>query len=480
MSKAPQESLWPYAWRLAVATLLYLAAILVHVPYLNGNPEWLRPYRPWSEWLRPGAEWCVARAIALTVTILVAIGYVAWRGGRHPRAAGGFLACLMALAILLQVAVVMMNIEGWYLLVQRVHNPTATGYFLDACKVQGVGEFLRTYTDHMSQFTMRPSTHPPGSTLFFWAALRLTQSWPFSYERYGQYVRLFPRLDIAWISPRLFARCFYDTLALLAACAATLPVVYVLGRMLHDHRTALRAAVLYAVTPVFSVRVPFLDHFYPAITVLGFCAFYHALRRNDCRWAAGSGAVLALGVFMSFGLLAMVVFCTAFAICEGRTLGARRLARLEGAFFCGLVIPFVLLRGLCGFDIVEAFQRAMANHAKIIGHRTYWLWAAYGPYEFFSWLGVPVAALFFRRLFRARHPDALLTACVATLLFVDFSGKSLGEVERIWLFLAPYVVLLASAELSTEDRGKGFWGVFALQSLSVIVFGAAFEGSGTA
>jgi len=452
---------------LAVVTIAYLVAFLHCLPNLNGNWEWFHPYRPGP----------ITHGMSFVFVACAAIGCVAWWGARRRGRGVVALGAVSVLAVVLQVAVVSMNEEGWYLLVDRAYKPGRTGYYQDARGIRDVRGFLGTYAERMPQFTMRSSTHPPGSVLFFWAVLRVTEGWRFPAGTAALYARGWPWLDISRVSRHVFTECSYTAFAVMLASTATLVSLYWLGRMRGDRRVALRACVLYSVMPVFAIRVPYIDHFYPAVTVLGFCAFCAALRRNRLRWAALAGVLLAVGVFMSFGLLAMIVFCATFALCERGGLRVRDLARLGGAFVCGLVIPFVLLRFCCGFDIVEVFQRAMENHRGIVWDRTYSLWLAYNPYEFFAWLGIPVAALFLRAAFGKRRHDALWIACAVTLVLLNFSGKSLGEVERLWLFMAPYVVLLAASELTARGREALFWIVFVLQCLSIAAFNSVISGA---
>jgi len=452
---------------LAAVTCFYLSAFLLQVPNLNGNWEWFRQYRPLP----------IAHGLSFVVAVCCAIGGLAWRGRRQSGRYGGWwIVGLGVLAIGLQAAVVSMNSEGWYWFVERVYKPGRTGYFADARRIDTVGEFLRTYVERMPRFTMRTSTHPPGSALFFWAVLRAAEKCPHLCERLRPPKDVPAWLNVAHVPPRILAQCALGAIALLVASASALGPLYLLGRMLYSHRTALTACVFYTVTPVFAIRVPYMDHVYPVITVLSFCAFLRAVERKDCRWAAASGGALSVGVFMSFGLLAMGVFCAAFLLARRPDFNRRGLLRLMGAFVCAFVVPFVLLRVFAGFDVVDSFRQAMENHRRIAGERTYALWVAYNPYEFFSWLGIPVTWLFLRAAFGKRRVDALWTASVVTLIFLNVSGKSLGEVERLWLFMAPYVVLVAAAELARERDASGFWTVFALQCASVCAFNSAISG----
>jgi hypothetical protein len=73
--------------------------------------------------------------------------------------------------------------------------------------------------------------------------------------------------------------------------------------------------------------------------------------------------------------------------------------------------------------------------------------------------------------------SALAWAWWATIVALDLSGKNLGEVARLWIFLTPFAVPPAAAAF--ERLGSLRWPVFVLQvllALQTIVFIANVQG----
>jgi len=79
-----------------------------------------------------------------------------------------------------------------------------------------------------------------------------------------------------------------------------------------------------------------------------------------------------------------------------------------------------------------------------------------------------------------RQPgEAWLPAVLLTVLALDLSGVTRGEVSRLWLFLMPSLVLAASASLTRWEKERrlpalpwGFWSVSVLLLAQLVLFGA--------
>ncbi|MDE2471232.1 MAG: hypothetical protein KGL35_21485, partial [Bradyrhizobium sp.] len=111
---------------------------------------------------------------------------------------------------------------------------------------------------------------------------------------------------------------------------------------------------------------------------------------------------------------------------------------------------------------------------QIIGGRTAWLWMAINPLEMAVAMGLPAAVFLLGRILddlRKRRFDALLIAWLSALLMLNFSGASLGEVARLWIFAMPVGVALAVERLdSSSRRGRlVIGGCLLIQAVSCIM-----------
>jgi hypothetical protein len=127
--------------------------------------------------------------------------------------------------------------------------------------------------------------------------------------------------------------------------------------------------------------------------------------------------------------------------------------------------------------------------------RSYHLWLLYHLYDFFVFLGIPLALLFVLAVVRGlqeslrcisrglrvarRVPrpgpavDALAIGLGIGLLILDLSGTSRGEVARVWLFLTPFAALVAVrglARLRVGPMAIAFVGL--LLALQLFTFNA--------
>ena len=86
------------------------------------------------------------------------------------------------------------------------------------------------------------------------------------------------------------------------------------------------------------------------------------------------------------------------------------------------------------------------------------------PYEYFVWADLaavtfavgPAVIAGLRRCISAPRllPGALVLAAAAAIIAADVSGLSKGEVERIWL---PFAVWLVAACAALPSRQAGYW-----------------------
>jgi hypothetical protein len=341
----------------------------------------------------------------------------------------------------------------------------------------GHSEFARTVTTrHLrprdliadyEQFIEAPDqefarSKPPGNLLVYWAAARAAEAlmphvWDPPMPTDSIYVTNVYHWRLANFATLLFP---------LLSCSVLLPLAW-LGAQLLGEKHALWPALLYLLVPSTALVPLHLDQvLYPLLACSLWSLAFAAVRagkRAGLLLGAAVGAVAWISIFVSFSLLPALPLALAFAVAALRVEQRKRLRTLMGplggAAGAFLSLSLVVWTAI-GYDPLERFRRAMDNHSR---------WKAWEESsrlpatftnlaEFGYWLGVPLVLLFaFGILTALRRPAASdadrswqvpvsIGTClvlVATALF----GRTLSEVNRLWIFFVPAIALVAAQAL---------------------------------
>ena len=387
------------------------------------------------------------------------------------------LTLCVLLAMGLQLCVMHLGIAGSLESVLGVVVPRANAYHQRALSVSNVSALLANYHTELVQrdFAVQLSTHPPGPILLFWAFDRLASAhaegtlalmrWlsPGLSQTLGwePYPLLWARLGLkggnlagAWLAS-MFLR--------FAACAAVVPA-YLLARLLYSKRVALMGACLCAVLPGLYLFSPGIDQVFP---VLALFMAYFALRAVCARSMVSAilaGLTLFIGMFFSLAFLVVLVFLiassTLWMLQERRMGDSQKLAwtpyvRTAVGALVGFLVPILLLLVVFGYNSFAVWPECSRHndyyHAQ--SGREYWDWILVNPIEFALCLGLPAMCLFlwragaeFLAVLRDRsiqRTDVVALAFAGIFLLLAASGKNLGEVARLWLFLMPFCLVFA-------------------------------------
>jgi len=237
---------------------------------------------------------------------------------------------------------------------------------------------------------------------------------------------------------------------------------------------------------------------------LGTLVLALALRTTAARpwlWAVGAGVVLAAAVTSSFVLTALAVFLAAFA--AAARLSRRSWKRPAAGWVLTILTAaavLALFQLVTGYEHLAVFERAYRaaqdlpsggdNVFKIAGRvlgfagsnlpkpsgRPYWFFVFGNLYSLFVMMGIPAAVLYWREMARViRHREvrgsfygAASLGFLLVFLIYNFSGLTLGEVERVWLFLIPGFLIPAGVGLvRLGKRKRGEWLVGAVFTLTI-------------
>lgn len=289
-------------------------------------------------------------------------------------------------------------------------------YLHDVGRVHGVHEFLSTFTDSIAggphPWTTQVSGHPP-LLLLLLAGMRNVG------------------LGGAWPAVVLFV---------VVGCSGVAAVLITV-RAVADEVTARACAPFLALAPAAIWIAVSADALYAAVAAWGLAAL--AVSRSRPRGvllAVTGGVLLGLALMLSYSVVPLGLVALALLT------DLRRLA-LASAGLAAVFLGF-LAEGFWWVDgLLQTLIRVRAGDG---GSR---------PYEYFlvanlaclvAVVGPPTMAAL-RTMARADALWRLSGACLVGLAVADLSGASRGEVERIWLPFAPWLIA-ATARLEHPRR----------------------------
>lgn len=425
--------------------LLFLAGVLLEVPYVNGPWYWRWPWRdlgvlPTAFHLLPGL-----------VPLAWALRRMSLDGARvSPRQ---ILTLLTAACLLHQIFGFVADPNGYRMLRDIVASPGATSYYTDALPIRSTLDFLAGF--HATPLHLHSSTHPPGPILYY-------------------------RFWIWVLGPE--AGAYAGGTVLLVLAAAGVPAVHAFARLwTSDPIDRLYAAALYSLLPGLLLISPEFDQVYPLFS-MGIVGAWVLSMDGHRRAAPALGAVLFVALLFAYNLLTIGAFLVLHA---GALLwrrpdrrGTLKLILRTSAVAMGVWAGLLLLFHLATeYRPVASFASALDTQARLAdSHGRPWLACVlFDPYDFALGAGImaaPLALIFAGRTLRSVGPltraEGLSLLGFATIAVVDVSGLLRAETARVWLFLQPFIVIPAALVLArwrTSDRAA----FFALQWLIVVV-----------
>jgi len=476
-----------------VSILVAAGVLVVGVP-----GEWV--------WQRVGPVAWMAAVPAAVLGLGIALGSAALFRLRR-RNVTAVLLLLVAGGFLLQLAVGQMSIlpvSGEAAIVTIA--PYIGGYFYQATKVEDAWEFVRDYAEWMRPIDLEDRVlghlgdHPPGLVLFYLSLIRLMEAAPAAAGGANALASLAAPggNDVARaaagteLSEPLLAAVWLSTWLLRLAMALTVLPIYALARRVFGGNAALKCAVLFSFVPAFYVFSPSPDQLFVLVSVLIAYLTVKAWQEMEVWPAAAAGALFFVALNLTVGLVVLVALGVIagglsawMRLKEGerRRVLISRLARTGG----GAAGSFLFLLGACGlagYGAGEVWIVSLQKHSEFGGlfQRTYWKWLLVNPLEFWAFLGIPAGAMLLWRIvsvigkerLSGLRRDVPLLSFVALLLVLNFSGKNLGEVARLWMFLMPFAVLGAGKVLENVEI-RMVAAMAGAQAVQVVAFKLALD-----
>jgi hypothetical protein len=344
------------------------------------------------------------------------------------------------------------------------YSRTEWEYYGDVPTVDRVGgpaAFLGRYAKPrlFTTLSLHAQTHPPGGVLFLWAVSKL-----FGYNLWSA------------------------SLATVAFTALVVLPVFGLARELCGEAVARCAVVFFLVAPNFVMfTTTSMDGPFSLLPVTSVYFFYRALRRPV--FAALCGLALAGAALMTYATVFIALFFAALALLERERFRpvARTLAIALGVFLAAHVLLFLAT----GYHPVAAARAAMAHDEEMVGTG----YESLGRYlnlsvanlaAFLIGVGIPLTTAWLRetlavvrRRLSGGPADAFVAAYSVSLVLIAFSTLFTLEVERIWLFMVPFVAVAAARHVVALMEGGAstfpFYWTAVLTAVQLVGFEALLQ-----
>jgi len=453
-----------------VVQLVLVAGILAAVGSgliplgVPGEWEWLR--LPRSVAPSPSG-WALAFVAVVALAVFAAAGRRALvRKPATPAREAAWVVALFVVSVLTQVLMPNAAPDA-YDLVRWANVPFDSGssgyYQVARRKIHDPWRFLADYPAWIRrQDSLHIGTHPPGLFLVEYGLLRFTTTHPQTARGIIDAMP-WPVQEALTFLGRFYSLPIADRAAValtavltVLACAATVVPLYLLARATLPAPAAWTAAVLWPLVPSTLMFQPVADTAFPLLSVAALALAAHApLRRAGSLVAGAAGVILAVGMlftlaFLPVGLVVGIVLMWPLGIHWRRRV---LLVAATGAGFLGTVLLAWWVSRANPFVI---WWWNLQNHARFYVEfpRSYRAWVFVNMVEFAAGLGLPVVVWVLLGFSTRNTTSRAAWAALAVLIVLNFSGKNLSEVGRLWLpFMPP--LLIAAAEGMTRLGAGG-------------------------
>ncbi len=351
----------------------------------------------------------------------------------------------LAFVLLFNISISMMR--GGF---SELHRPftaadrTGIEYAHDVWRVHDTVSWLRDYHLILNQLTLHSRTHPPGAVLvLYW-----------SRQIFGGAI-----INSVWC-------------AILLSALAVVPV-YLLALKMYGRRTALAVVALYALTPnLVLFGATSMDGVFVLAPMVATYLMYRALRARKRGalqvYCAAAGVVMAAAFMLTYTTLIVGLLLMAVGLLVMRSnsidLPRRRVATAYAIALAAFALSLLSLHWGTGYQFVASLKVSIhSDHTVMETHRL-----TFGRYfdisianvlAFLFGTGLVNVVLFGREIAAdiprlRRGGVSWAIALAATLLVISFARLFTWETERVWLMLAPLVVLCA-AHCAGSRPGRG-------------------------
>ena len=400
--------------------------------------------------------WLIPACVILTLFLLCWHSLI-----NHPKISTViFLAISIGLFLLIGVSVAMIDgyreIEGKQLpALLEPYMRLSLEYYGDVPLLNKVGlyQFLKNYAkpDIFSKLSGHAQTHPPGGVIFLWICSKI-----FGYNL---------------ISTSLIS-IFFTSIVIIP--------IFLLAKALYDEEIGRLAIILFLVMPNFVIFTSTsMDGPFSVFLILSIYLFFKSIAFPNKRLAICIGLCLSLGMFMTYSTVFIGLYFTVFAVLSfifDRQQSRHVIKTLSIALVSFLAF-YGLLFLLTNFNPLEALwvsikkdEAGMGTGYETIGR--YLHLSIANLLAFLIGVGVPLTISWLYGTVESIQLSRGLFPCsyVVALVIITFSTLYTMEVERIWIFMAPFIVIPAAKYLHSRSNISDLRWIISLMVLQLLLF----------
>jgi hypothetical protein len=452
----------------SLIALVFLLALGFNIsPYLRGPgiypPDWRWPYQlsfSFQKFIFP-----------ISIMLLIFLVSLSKKIQSKEKL---FLFLLVILGFLLQISLLFYSRAGLGVMLHRITNPMINGYFTVSLGISSI-DLIKTFNQSLGSFPMYAKFHPPLAILFFSALnciSNLLGPLFFLVEKMSvTHLDVLKTWQILSSGQKLTALYSGFFIALLSYL--TLVPIYFSAKLLYSKSVAIKAVILFMFIPSVLLFTPLNDVFLPLFSASSLYLLLVAFKTKNSLLFFFSGLVLSIAIYFSLTFLPVILL---FVLIFLLRFKKEFILKLK-LFICFLVGLFVMpaLFFFLGLNSLEMFFKMMQFHETAQHERQYFTWLFYNFYDFFIFLGIPLATIFLAEAYlcirnKFRKTDFLFLAFLITILIVDLTGSVRAETARIWLPYIPFLIIPAANFIEKKGFTKRhFCIIIFLQALTVFI-----------
>lgn len=459
-------------WFFGAISLLWALLLAIDaVPFLRGGYGWRWPYQVPDPHFR-------LLPLVMTVVLVVAVG---WWLMRLPSSRWLLLWAILGGVGITLASVYRSESDVHFELYARTISGGTTGWHYAAADMDD--DTLSEWPSFMSRyegFSSHMTTSPPGMPLIYYGLNELLEQNEGLADTFGQPLRadqchndrvvgysLHPGYSNAEL-----ASAWLGTLMPFWAALTVLPLYWV-GRRFYGDQAARLSVLWWPIVPSVVMFTPNPTPVYALLSLVTIGLLAEGLRRDQMAWVLAAGVVMSGTTFLHFTPLPIIFLAGLFTlIYYWRISGQNRIAwplQVGLWFGLGLVSVWIIYYLVFGVTVFQIVEQAFDAHLDL--DRPYFPWLFLHLNDFFMFSGWILVMLAGAGLWQMRkrwsQPGFLLgLSAFATLLLMDVSGTTQGESGRIWLFMTPFVLLLAASYIYDHELSLLVTGI---QSVILIV-----------
>jgi len=276
-------------------------------------------------------------------------------------------------------------------------------------RIGDIGNFVQTFGERLAQWPVHVEGHPPGMVVMLWGLARVGLGGP---------------------GPA--------AAVIIAAGSSIAAATLITVRSIAGEEPARRAAPFLVLAPFALWLATSADGLFAGVIAWSIAVFVlacEATTKKGIALGAIAGLLFGCALFFTYGAAPLGLVLVSVAIVKRAVVPS--IAAGAG------VLAVALAWAAAGFWWFDGLAATLARYGSGVASNrpmSYFVWANLAAFALALGPAAALGAAFFRR----SRLSWVLGAAAASLLLADLSGFSKGEVERIWLPFAPWILILAA------------------------------------